>query len=384
LKPTFMPTPNFTRTFFSLLLSLVVSQSALAAGGAVCEDLFAPVKNSAAVAGQRDLASVKEIKLMAYNVENMFMRLGKFAKMSPEEFKNMTGSELKPANELEGLAVAIKDENPDFIVMEEVEDVETLAKFAQDYLGGVYQPFLVTGNDQRGIQIGYLVKKDLPLQVTLESHKDATWVDPNDNRQHQLFSRDAPALMIRRQGAQPDSAPALIFIGHHAKAQRDRGADDPGSNILRTAQMKEVGSIIDDYQSLYGKEIPIVLGGDFNIDVRKAADVQPIRDRMRDPFDIKGLIGLDRTTHTYHPRQGSAQFHQLDALFVTPSLADNVVSIKAYRYKDENGDEKPLPQSLTERARNPSDHFPVVVTLSTEDIFPEAYLVEPEKKAVGF
>lgn len=383
MKPT---SKRFVVLTFSLLfsLSLFVPQQAFAAA-LVCQNLFAPARPGPAT---RELSTVKEIKMMAYNVENMFMRLGKFAKMTPEDFNKMTASEIKPTNELEGLAVAIKDEAPDFIVMEEVEDIETLTKFSQDYLGDVYQPFLVDGNDQRGIQIGYLVKKDLPLQVTLESHKTATWTDPNDRREHQLFSRDAPALMIRRRGAKPDSAPALIFIGNHAKSQRNRGNSDPGSTILRTAQMKEIGSIIDDYQAQYGKDIPIVLGGDFNVDVHQAPDVQAIRDRMKDPFDIKGISGLDRMTHTFHPRQGATQFHQLDALFITPSLADNVVSIEAYRYKDANGNPKPLPQTYAERARNPSDHFPLVVTLTTEDIFPEAYADQPTKneakKAAGF
>lgn len=328
--------------------------------------------SSFAQASNRDLSDVKQLKIMEYNVENMFMHLGKYAKMPLKDFEKMTDSELKSDSDLQGVATAIKDENPDLMVVEEVEDIETLSTFASKYLNGAYQAYLVDGNDDRGIQIGYLVKKDLPLSITLESHKDVTWVDPTDHQTDKLFSRDAPALLIRRQRDRSDAPPALIFIGNHAKSQRDRGGD-PGSNILRTAQMKAIGSIVDDYQKEYGPNTPIILGGDFNVDVRNNPQVQPIRDRMDDAFDIMGVRGLDRVTQTFHPRNGSAEFHQLDALFVAPCLKDNVVSIEAYRYKDASGNAKPLPQTFEERSRNPSDHFPIVMTLTTQEIFPEAY-----------
>ena len=361
-----MPPINLSHMKFTSLLFVILISFAASAQNA-CIDLFL---NGSTVT--RPLGSVKQIKMMAYNVENMFMRLGKFAKMPPAEFEKLVNSELKPDISLQGVAKAILDESPDFIVLEEVEDIETLTKFTRDYLGGTYRPFLVDGNDNRAIQIGYLVKTDLPLQVTLETHKDAKWKDPTDGSVEKVFSRDAPALMIRREGARPATPPALIFIGNHAKAQRDRGGD-PGSVLLRTAQMKEIASIVDGYQKLYGSSVPIVLGGDFNVDVRKAVELDPIRTRMTDSFDVKGVRGLDRMTHSYHPNVGSTEFHQLDALYLTPGLQDNVVSIEAYRYKDVNGQPKPLPATFAERTRNPSDHFPIVVTLSTEDIFPEAY-----------
>jgi endonuclease/exonuclease/phosphatase family metal-dependent hydrolase len=142
--------------------------------------------------------------------------------------------------------------------------------------------------------------------------------------------------------------------------------------------MTEIAAIVDGYQKLYGKDVPIVVGGDFNVDVRTAPEVQPIRDRLRDPFDLKGVSGDERVTHTYHASKSPAAYTQLDALFVTPSLAGDVIDIEAYRYKDLNGKAKPLPNTYQERSRNPSDHFPIVVTLSTEDIFPEAF-----KKASG-
>jgi hypothetical protein len=329
----------------------------------------------------RSLETVQSLKVMAYNVENLFLHLGKFERMSDEEFKRITDAEVKPVEELEGIATAIVDSDPDFIVMEEVEGVEAIQRFSEDHLDNRYQAYLVEGNDERGIQIGFLVKRDLPLDITLETHKDATWVDPDDRQTKKLFSRDAPAMMIRRKGESANAKPALIFIGNHGKSQRDRG-NDKGSVELRTAQYEEMGRIIDGYQAQYGKDVPIMIGGDFNIDVRNAPDVQAVRDRMKDPFDIKGIRGEERMTHTFHPRGGRSSYSQLDAIFVCPALARSVEDIRVYRYKDDRGNTKPLPKSYEERARNPSDHFPVTLTISTESIFPEAHA--PAARAAGF
>lgn len=318
----------------------------------------------------RQLETVTSLKMMAYNVENLFMRLGKFERISDEEFKRITDAEVKPEAELEGIATAITDSNPDFIVMEEVEGVEAIQRFSEDHLNNKYKAMLVEGNDERGIQIGFLVKRDLPLDITLETHKDATWTE--NGKTTRLFSRDAPALIVRRKTDGPNAQPVMIFIGVHGKSQRDRGSDTR-SVKLRTAQYEEVGRIVDGYQSKFGKDVPIMIGGDFNIDVRTEPDVEAVRERMMDPFDIKGIKGEARMTHTYHPRGGRSSYHQLDAIFVSPSLKNSIEDVHVYRYKDDRGNEKPLPDSFEERSRNPSDHFPVVITISTEEIFPEAH-----------
>lgn len=327
----------------------------------------------------RPLETVTQLKVMAYNVENLFMHLGKFERMSDEEFKRITDAEVKPVEELEGVAKAITESDPDMIVLEEVEGLAAIQRFSEDYLGNTYEAMSVDGNDERGIQIGFLVKRDLPLNITLESHKDATWEENGQTKK--LFSRDAPALVVRRKTDSSDAMPVLVFIGVHGKSQRDRG-NDKRSVQLRTAQYEEVGRIIDGYQATYGKDVPLMVGGDFNIDVRTEDDVKAVRARLLDPFDIKGIKGEARMTHTFHPRGGSTSSHQLDAVFVSPSLKQSVEQVVVYRYKDENGNQKPLPNSFEERSQNPSDHFPVMVTISTEEVFPEAHA--QAARAAGF
>lgn len=343
-----------------ILFITLFTNSSFAANS--CVDLFAPAAFTGV--GERTLEDVKEIKVMSFNVEQLFLaETGDHARPG------------KPLHEQQGLAKAINDESPDFIILEEVGGLEALTTFSRDFLNAAYEPYLVQGNDQGGIDIGYLVKRDLPLGVTLESHREAMWNDPTDHQQHRVFTRDAPALFVRAEGAAEDSAPLLILIGNHAKAMRDRDGD-PESEILRAAQYREIGHIIDSYQQDYGAEVPILVGGDFNADVQSAASLAPIRQRMKDPFDLTSATDLERTTHTFHPRKGPAIYHQLDALFVTPSLVDNVIDIETYRYKNKQGHSKPLPTTFDERKQNPSDHFPIVLTLSTKKIF--------AKTAAGF
>ena len=338
-------------------LALVMAPSAHAVG--LCADLFAPRPAATASRGAlRRLETVSQIKVMAFNVEEFFLTVH-------------DGREAKSVEAIRGVARAITDANPDFLVLEEVGGIDALKTLSRTYLNDAYEAFLVPGNDMGGIDIGYLVKRDLPLSVSVESHRDVMWKDPVDQAQHKLFTRDAPALMIRAAGAAENSAPLFILIGNHAKAQRDRDGD-PESVLLRTAQYKAMASIVNDYQTEFGREVPIIVGGDFNADVQSAPSIAALRKNMKDPFDLTGATKAARVTHTYHPREGDAEYSQLDALLVTPSLADNVVSMETYRYKNRQGVAKPLPTTYDERSENPSDHFPIILVLKTDDLFPRA------------
>jgi hypothetical protein len=387
-----------TRFVKGLLIALTLVGSAANAAD-TCRGVFNPAARetlrfsavrpiSSARLATRALNTVKEIKVLQYNVENLFMSVGKHERLTGNEFKRVSESELKPAWQLEGVAKPMKEYDPDLMVLEEVESLDSLAQFNTDYLGGRYRPLLVKGNDERGINIGFYVKQDLPLDIVVESHKDMQWTDPTTGRTEKLFSRDLPAVMVRRQGE--TGKPLLIVLGNHAKSKRDRGGD-PLSEKLRAAQYEGVAEIIDGYVAKYGKDVPILMAGDFNTDVRNSASVKPVRDRMMDAFDIKGLQGLARVTHTFHPHGGKAEYNQIDAVFVSPGLSKSIVAASVYRYKDQSGREKPLPKTYDERGKNPSDHFPVMVTVSTEKIFPEAYGAPkpapqpaPRPRAAGF
>ena len=319
----------------------------------------------------RQLNAISEFVFMQYNVENLFLRVGKYDRGQGNQLQQVSDIEVKSPEALKGVATAILDSNPDFVTLEEVESQASLEEFNKTYLNSKYKAILIDGNDERGINIGFLVKNDLPISFLIESHKNTTWTDPTDGQVHPLFSRDFPALIVSRADTN-SKQPLFILLGNHAKSMRDRPGD-PKSNILRAAQYKGMGVIIDQYRARFGQNVPLMLAGDFNTEVRKgmagSEAVAPIHSRMTDAFDAVGAQGLSRMTHTFHPRGDTRSFyHQLDALFVTPSLAKAIVSATTYRYKDAQGNPKPMPRSYEERSLNPSDHFPIVVKIKADSI----------------
>ncbi len=326
--------------------------------------LFGSLGTVSAEAGQlRSLESVKTLRIMTYNVKDLYLR-----KVNDKGGKPIV--EPKPLNELRGIAAPILDVDPDIVILEEVDDMQTLTAFKENFLGRQkYLGNLIEGNDTRGIDIGFLVKADLPLQLDMETHRDVTWMNPDTGMREKLFSRDLPVVFVRRNKS--EKVPALIVVGNHARSQRDR-AHDVGGVKIRTAQYLAAAEIIRGYMRRW-PNVPIVLGGDFNTELRNSREVLPLRSILRDSFDVAKVPMQARTTHTFHPEGGERVLSQLDTIYVSPILAQSIRGAAVYRYRDGSGRELPLPRTFEERSLNPSDHYPVAIELSTERIFPEAH-----------
>src|SRR5690606_8418215 len=188
----------------------------------------------------RSVSEIKELHFGTYNVLNLEYSPGKY--VYDEVLKQKIfrpGMMKKPEWQMEGVARAIQEEKLDMVVLQEIEGMEPLRQFNQKYLNNAYQEILIEGNDGRGINIGFLVKKDLPLKIHVETHKDITWLDSAQTGDaKKLFSRDVPVLHIRRLETSDLDPPDVILMGTHYKSQRDRGGDI-GSAILREAQVKK-------------------------------------------------------------------------------------------------------------------------------------------------
>ncbi|UPT73583.1 MAG: hypothetical protein M0D55_17240 [Elusimicrobiota bacterium] len=179
-----------------------------------------------------------------------------------------------------------------------------------------------------------------------------------------MFSRDLTSLVVR---AEPGGKPLFVLFGTHFKSKRDRDGRDPESRIMRGAQVRRSAEIIGRYRKEFGRDVPVMIAGDFN-------GVVPDEPEFRPLFEAAGLIdafdaapnppsGKDRVTHTFHPRGGATHQGQMDAILVSKSLRGAVKAAEVYRYKDDQGRAKPIPRTYEERSQNPSDHFPVILTL---------------------
>lgn len=323
----------------------------------------------------RDLESLRELKIVSYNVQDMMQDLSKSyyrdhvlkgnAKQLWPEYRGKSPQQCKAS------ARALLEIDADIIVLQEVENIATLRQFNSERLNDAYNSFLIEGNDDRGIDIGFLVKKELPFDIENRTHKNETWENPlYGGKLLPLFSRDLPALIVRARGQE---RPLFVLFGTHFKSKRSASPKDPESNFFRKAQVERAGEIIQRYQREFGPDTAILLAGDFNGSLHFEPAFESLWKAagLLDSFDLlaRPPPQEERMTHIYFPPGGApAQFRQVDAILVSASLRASIKTAEVYRYKDEGGNKAKLPESYKEREKNPSDHYPVAVTLDFQSI----------------
>lgn len=316
----------------------------------------------------RPLETLPEFRVGAYNVLNLFEKVGNHDPAPGGGLRRTSDPVSKTEEQLRGAAKAILDTRLDIVALQEVENVAALERFNRDFLGSRYRTFLIEGNDPRGIDVGFLVKKDLPLELEPRTHKDEEWDDPVLGRRSKVFSRDLPSLVVRKTG---EKDPLFVLFGTHMKSLRTRDPRDPQSRVLRRAQGERTARILDRYRREFGADVPILVAGDFNGDVATDPAIAAVKaGGLTDTFDLqpKTLPAPKRITHTYHPRDGPTEAKQVDAVLASEAFRGAVIGSKVYRYRDEQGRIKPIPRTYEERSRNPSDHFLVVLRLSLKRV----------------
>lgn len=316
---------------------------------------------------KRRLSDIRSLRVGTYNVLNLFSSVGQHVPdpETPGKLKKVSDAKPKEDWSLRAQGQVILENRLDVVTLEEVEDIAALRDFNERFLEGKYDVYLIEGNDERGIDIGFLVKKDLPFVVEQRSHKDETWVDPVfGGGPTKLFSRDFTALVVR---AEPGGKPLFLQFGTHFKSKRDRDGKDPESRVMRGAQVARAAEIVGRYRAEFGQDVPILLSGDFNGEVPNEPEFKPLFEAagLTDAFDAtpNPPSDRDRVTHTFHPRGGASHYGQMDAVLVSKGLRGAVTNAMVYRYKNDDGSARDVPHTYEEREKNPSDHFPVVVTL---------------------
>ena len=327
----------------------------------------------------------REWRLAVFNVENLFLYfdqppLTDVHQFSKEQWKKLSSSTIdnKPLNQVLDLARAIDDINPDFLMLCEVGGRESLANFSRYFLNDRYSPYLVEGNSDRGIDIGFLVKRGLPFKYDLVSHKnrkiDFLYPHEKDSKQtgykhpkSHRFSRDVVELRVYQ-----DDHLELVLMLVHLKSPLDRDRIDPGGRDRRRAEFETLMKIYNEVRVEY-PGTAVAVAGDFN-----GLASGPERDSefasldssdLRCALDVAGVPVDERYTWAYFSGQRPGYYRQIDYIFVSPELARRVDShlTWVYRFKDEFGMTRVAPRNANEKRLLPSDHFPVVVTLLPDD-----------------
>lgn len=308
----------------------------------------------------------QNFSLLEFNLENMMDHV--------DAAKNQTNYKLipsrsynqyaKPKHQLESIAGIFKKHRPLACLCVEIGNISLLREFDEEFLDDSYEEFLLEGNDARGLDIGLLIDKRLPLRIEVHSHRKLY----DDHRKDYVFSRDLPAFLFFEKTHQN---PFLILFGTHFKSQIGSRMDPNGAN-KRQQQALAASHIIRWYESQY-PGTPIILTGDFNNDWHRAREFEPLKKiGLREAFDLTPdtVYPSQRGTHYYFEAGRRLNIQPLDTFLFNPTAAGlgliQSASILAHVNKD--GNDLGPPRTSVERQFRGSDHLPVQINLNFEGL----------------
>ncbi len=324
----------------------------------------------------------KTLRLVQFNVENLFLFLDQhtgqdFKKITEAEWQKFSSSSTqnKSLKKTVALAKVIDDIAPDILMLNEVGGIESLENFNRHFLGSKFRVLLKEGNSNRGIDVGYLIRKELPYRDLLLTHRDRPlhFLYPHESQtpaggKSHYFSRDVSEL---RLFAPDETTPRLVIMLTHLKSKLDSNNIDGEGKKRRAAELKTLVELYNEVRSELGLSVPIVVAGDFN-GIASVHGTEPEFAPLYENTDLTDVLEVaqkdltSRCTQVQISPSGKQYLVQIDYIFVSKELRDRVVKEKTnvYYYKSDLGHAAPLPRNLEERANLPSDHYPVVTEIN--------------------
>lgn len=310
------------------------------------------------------------MKICTFNVLNLFLNLDKYRgedlnTITEKEWQQLSPSfgnvpRNKSLFELINLAKAIEDIDADVFVLPECGGTESLKNFNKYFLSNKFRFILKEENSNRGIYVGYLVKKEYDYKIeSYSNHKIIV------NNKEKNLSRNLNLVTIIK-----DNKPVCKVLGVHLKSQRnDENSKDVDFMDVRQAELDAVLSIAKQNQD----EVPLFVAGDFNFDLRDTTRQESIVLTNYDYVDIhqvKNSSEKERATFVYFQTMSSLKIQQqLDFILFDKKfeyLIDKDNS-GTYYFKNEYGDSLGLPSSFQEKQQQPSDHCPLIVSFNVID-----------------
>lgn len=307
---------------------------------------------------------MKEIslKLCTINLENFFIVKSEYAPV-PGIYKSL--------DKVKWMAKTIIDIGADIYMLTEIGGIESLDYFNDVYLESKYLSIIQKGNSNRGIEVGFLVRKDLPYKYNHYTYKNhpINFLYPHEREKKELItshkmSRDISELQI----LEPSSKKVIsIILLIHLKSHLDKDNIDAHGNLRREAEAKFVAKVYKKLNSKY-PDTPIFISGDFNNCLFDESnwDLAPLRELpLTDILELIEEPRERRITHVHFDREGNPQDHQLDYILIPKEFISsfNLNESGTYLYRDQYGNRLAIPREHYHRYALPSDHFPVVADL---------------------
>lgn len=295
------------------------------------------------------------MKLLLFNTENLFL-----------SGEHLNSSMRKPHEKIVEIKKIIEENDAEINMLLEVGGVQSLIDFNEQYLNNKYDVHLLPGNSDRGIEMGYLTKKNSKFTYQIHSHasREITLNQMGLITEKSKFSRDISELHVIE-----NHELKMIILLVHLKSKWDREGNDPGGAIKRKAECTSLIELYSEYQHSH-PNIPTIVAGDMN-GVAALENHEPefnaIYDNsdLRDCLEVMKVADSDRHTYFQFNREGKRVGFQLDYIFVPASLQNKIIKENSGVYRFNLAPNSPFvpPQSIYERAALPSDHYPVILTL---------------------
>ncbi|MBI5929494.1 MAG: endonuclease/exonuclease/phosphatase family protein [Chloroflexi bacterium] len=263
----------------------------------------------------------RPITVGTYNVNNLFDRFD-----DPYSYSDDTWSpratKAKDLDQLFQLGQRLREDEPDVLSLQEVEDKGVLYEFNVSQLGRHFKDLaLIPGNDPRGIDVALASTLPLGQVVSYQFIRDK-------DTGRKLFSRDLLEVEVMHPD-NPYQRLFTIFVNHFKSKFIDpkvKSADRPAATAendrLRWKQASAVAQIVK--ARFPNPNDFFIIAGDFN-DTPDAATLAPL---LRDPqlrlFNVLDLV-QDTSKRWTHYWKKENQYSQLDYLLLSPALAQYIV-----------------------------------------------------------
>jgi predicted extracellular nuclease len=309
----------------------------------------------------------KSIIIGFYNVENLFDTIDDPLKddneFLPDSAKKWNGERYE--RKLEMLAEVInsmgRESYPAILGLCEVENIQVLNDLVKErqISKAKYQPILIEGPDERGIDVGLLYSKKKFKVISSASHT----VNAGEGERP---TRD----ILHVRGKVKSGGPTINILVNHWPS-RYGGAEE--SEPKRIAAAKVLTAVTEQISALHPDE-PIICMGDFN-DYPDNRSLSQILPTGRDERLVNLMAGLKEKKRGSYNYRGEWDF--LDQIIVSRSLTDDqlpdiIDGSTAPFYTDsmvythpKYGDEKPhRTYGGPEYYGGYSDHLPVYTVLA--------------------
>lgn len=316
------------------------------------------------------------LQFCVFNAENLFLLSDTPLSREHTQLKELDWQALstsihanKPLSKLFDLQQLILKRNPDILLLCEVGGLESLQNFNRLFLKSQYHVALIEGNSDRNIDLGFLIRKSLPIYFDLHSNKSRpiSYVSISEPTKPQFFSRDVAELHLFHKVKE---APFLILLLTHLKSRLDPERIDPGGSDRRGAELLSLLGIYHEiHDDKFLGKVPMIVAGDFN---GEAGPAKPDPEfsllyqntELEDICALSGLSEVDRATF-YQVGRSRTLGRQLDYAFLSPKAKSTLQkdSVFVHRYTLPNGLPMDPPRSMAQKMTLPSDHYPLFFTL---------------------